>query len=177
MKVAIIAGSNRKGATSTQLCRYLERLLRERGAEAELYSLYEFPVPFYTKEDPEPNDANLRRLKKLVAEAQAVVLASPDYHGSVSGVLKNALDHLGAHEFSGKPVLAVSSAGGAVGVSALTHIQTIVRNLHGINCPEWISIGGENRTFNEQGEPASANVRSRAERTIDYFLTLAGKLS
>ncbi|CAG7625179.1 FMN-dependent NADPH-azoreductase [Paenibacillus solanacearum] len=168
MKFMIVSGSNRKDATSTQLCRYIERLLRESGHEAALFDLWEKPLPFYTK-DSQPEDANVSELKQGLLEADGIVLATPEYHGSLSGVLKNALDFAGFDHFDGKIVLSVSSAGGAVGVSSLQHLQTIVRNVHGINCPEWISIGGAQRTFSPDGVPEDEKTRERVQRTLNYF--------
>jgi NAD(P)H-dependent FMN reductase len=175
MKIIILPGSNRKDATSTALCKYIQQLLEEKGCEVSLFDLYETPVPFYGK-GIVYDDANLRRMKQLFLDAQAVVLATPEYHGTMSGVLKNALDHLGSDHFSSKPVLSVSSAGGAVGVSSLQNLQTVVRYVHGINCPEWISIGGDNRRFTPEGEPADAKTKERVHRTVDYFFQMTKSL-
>lgn len=176
MNIAMIAGSNRREATSTKLCKYLKRELEALGCTVVLLDLYELPLPFYTSDNKNPNDANLQYLKQTVLQADAVVLATPDYHGSVSGVLKNALDHLGFDHFDSKAVLSVSSSGGAVGVSPLQQLQVIVRNVHGINCPEWISIGAENRVFDENGVPANAKIQERAVKTLRYFVQMAAQL-
>ncbi|WP_248924877.1 NADPH-dependent FMN reductase [Paenibacillus hamazuiensis] len=172
MKIAMIAGSNRQNASSTKLCRYIGKLLQEQGCEVTLYDLYERPLPFYNP-DLEYEDANLKLLKSTVMAADAVVLATPEYHGTLSGVLKNALDFLGFDYFDGKVVLSVSSAGGAVAVSSLTHLQTVVRNVHGINCPEWISIGGEARRFSADGMPEDEKTRQRIDRVLGYFLQMS----
>lgn len=176
MKITIIAGSNRKQSSSTKLCRYIESVLQSRGVKATLFDLFERPLPFYDPARDEETDANVLALMEAAGGADAIVLSTPDYHGSISGVLKNALDYLGFDEFDSKAVLAVSSSGGAVGVSPLTHLQTIVRNLHGINCPEWISIGGENRAFTADGEPANEKVKERVHKVLTYFIKLAGTL-
>ncbi|WP_166242756.1 NADPH-dependent FMN reductase [Paenibacillus turpanensis] len=168
-KIAIVAGSNRSGATSTLLSNYIGRLLKEKGFAAEVHDLFERPLPFYSPDQGEMTDDNLQRFKQLLGEAEGIVLATPEYHGSISGVLKNALDHVSSAEFSDKPVLAVSSAGGPVGVSSLNHIQTIVRNMHGINCPEWISVGGDQRSFDSDGTPSHEPTRERVERVVYYF--------
>jgi azobenzene reductase len=175
MKVMIVAGSNRKNATSTALCHYIARVMEENGCEVKLFDLYQNPLPFYCK-DIASDDANVRVLKEGLLEADGIVLATPDYHGSVSGVLKNALDFVGFDHFDGKVTLSVSSAGGAVGVSSLQHLQTIVRNVHGINCPEWISIGGMQRAFSPDGVPEDAKTRERVQRSVRYFVQLAQTL-
>ncbi|TBL81293.1 NADPH-dependent FMN reductase [Paenibacillus thalictri] len=171
MKITIIAGSNRENATSTMLCRYMARVLEEMGCSVNLFELYHHPLPLYAPK-VECADPNVRHLERIVKEADGVILATPDYHGSLSGVLKNALDYLGFDHFDGKIVLSASSSGGAVGVSPLTHLQTVVRNVHGINCPEWISIGGEFRRFTPEGEPEHEKTKERIARALQYFLRM-----
>lgn len=175
MKIVIIAGSNRRGSTSTKMSRFVAARLQARGHTVELWDLYLQPLPFYDP-DQENHPDSVSRLAGLAAEADAIVLATPEYHGSLSGVLKNALDYLDGDHFSGKMVLGISSAGGAVGVSSLQHLQVIVRNVHGINCPEWISAGGDQRRFDDNGEPLQTAVRARIERVLDTFLDLSRKL-
>ncbi|MBN3522805.1 NADPH-dependent FMN reductase [Paenibacillus apiarius] len=172
MQIVLIAGSNRSEATSTKLVRYMAAQLEVKGHEAIVIDLYQSQLPLYCPDSNEDN-ANVIRLKESVSSADAIVLATPEYHGSISGVLKNALDYLSFEHVNNKVVLSVSSAGGAVGVSSLTHLQTMVRNLHGINCPEWVSIGGDLRQFTEEGKPQHANVIQRVNNTLDYFLKLA----
>lgn len=176
MKVAILAGSNRRESASTKLVRYAGSRLNALGHDAEVFDLRERVLPLYDPDaDSEPEEA--KALAKLVAESDAVVLASPEYHGTISGVLKNALDYLGAEHFDGKAVLSVSAAGGAVGVSSLTHLQAIVRNLHGVNCPDWISVGGDQRRFGPDGSPLDERMRLRVENVLGNFMRLASVLA
>lgn len=171
MHIVCVAGSNRKEATSTKLVRYLAASMEERGHKASVIDLYELPLPHYSPDDAEIH-VNVMHLRESVLTADAIVLATPEYHGSLSGVLKNAMDYLCFDHFNNKVVLSVSSAGGAVGVHSLTHLQTIVRNVHGINCPEWISIGGDARQFTEGGRPVHDHIVERLHKTLDYFLKL-----
>ncbi|WP_274652187.1 NADPH-dependent FMN reductase [Paenibacillus humicola] len=175
MKIALIAGSNRRDAGSTKLIHYIAGLVRAEGHEAAVFDLHTDPLPMYSPDEIEAH-SNVTKLRQTVLAADGVVLGTPEYHGSVSGALKNALDFLGFDHFDGKPVLSVSTAGGPVGVSSLQHMQTIVRNVHGINCSEWISIGGAQREFTADGEPADQDVRLRAGRTVAYFLNMIGRL-
>lgn len=175
MNVFILNGSNRRHATSAKLTAYIGKLLAEMNIEVAVFDLHGKPLPFYSP-DEDTEDANVREMLAAAARADAIILATPDYHGSVSGVLKNALDFLGKDQFDSKLVLSVSSAGGAVGTSSLTHLQTIVRNVHGINCPEWISIGAEQRRFGPDGEPEQDKVKERVKRVLHYFVRLARRL-
>ncbi|RED64166.1 NADPH-dependent FMN reductase [Cohnella lupini] len=175
MKIVIIAGSNRRISSSTAMARYVGDRLALSGHRVELWDMHLQPLPFYDPDADVQTEA-VARLSDLVAASDAIVLATPEYHGSVSGVLKNALDYLDGDHFSGKMVLCVSSAGGAVGVSSLQHLQAIVRNVHGVNCPEWISIGGDQRRFDETGEPFQPSVKARVDRVLNTFVKLAGLL-
>ncbi|MCG7384615.1 NAD(P)H-dependent oxidoreductase [Paenibacillus sp. ACRRY] len=183
MKIIVLAGSNRKNATSTRLGEYAVEVMRNQGHEASLFDLYQTPVPFYAPDEKQAEDHNLAKLNSRMLAADAIILSTPEYHGSISGVLKNALDHLSQAHFSGKPVLSISSAGGAVGVSSLLQLQAIVRNLHGINAQEWISIGGAQRrrfeaTFDGYEEyEGSQDIEDRIQRVIGSFLSLAQTLT
>lgn len=176
MKITMIAGSNRNNATSTRALQYIARIMQQEQAEVRIFDLYAKPLPIYNPDQDEEADANVRMMKQWMAGADAIVLATPEYHGGISGVLKNALDYLGSEHFSDKAVLSVSSSGGAVGVSSLQQLQTIVRNLHGVNSPEWISLGGAARAFNASGEPEQQATKDRIERVTKYFLRLANSL-
>jgi azobenzene reductase len=177
MKIILIAGSNRKNSTSTKLSRYIVKQLITIGHEVVFFDLYEKPIPFYNPDSSLDTDLHLIELKVSMLQAQAIILSTPDYHGSISGVLKNALDHLDFDHFESKVVLSVSSAGGAVAMSSLTQLQTIIRNVHGINCPEWISIGSCQHGFTVDGAPELLKVKERAHKTLHYFLALAEKLA
>jgi NAD(P)H-dependent FMN reductase len=183
MNIVILAGSNRKNATSTRLGEYAAEVIRGQGHEAVLFDLYEKPLPFYAPDEKQETDEHLAELNTVLLATDAIILSTPEYHGSISGVLKNALDHLSQAHFSGKPVLSISSAGGAVGVSSLTQMQTMVRNLHGINAPEWISIGGAQRrrfeaTFDGYEEyEGSQDIEDRVQRVLGSFLKLTETLT
>lgn len=175
MYVSILAGSNRHDSASTKLARFIGKRLNALGHSASIFDLRERPLPLYDP-DAAAEPESGRELAKLVGGSDAVVLATPEYHGSISGVLKNALDYLGAEHFDGKAVLSISAAGGAVGVSSLTHLQVIVRNLHGVNCPDWISVGGDQRRFDSEGNLMDERLRLRVENVLGNFIRLGETL-
>ncbi|SHE87523.1 NAD(P)H-dependent FMN reductase [Seinonella peptonophila] len=176
MRVTMIAGSNRANATSTQLLRYIESLLREKQISVSFLELSQLVLPLFS---PDHSDfhPNAKYLVEAVESGDGLILATSEYHGSISGTLKNALDHVRPDQMAGKPVLSISSAGGPVGVSSLTHLQTIIRCLHGINCSEWISIGYGTNQFDESGVPQDEGVKDRVQIGIQHFLELTQKLT
>ncbi|PWV90637.1 azobenzene reductase [Paenibacillus cellulosilyticus] len=178
MQIVIIAGSNRQGATSTKVADYAGKRLAQQGHQVRLFDLHAQPLPLYSPDLNAGASEPAAALQQAMLAADAVILATPEYHGSFSGVLKNALDFLGQSHFSGKTVLSISTAGGPVGVSSLQQLQAIIRNLHGINSPEWISVGGSQREAFEQGGDFEnhAGIYDRIHRALDTFADLASKL-
>jgi NAD(P)H-dependent FMN reductase len=176
MRIALVAGSNRKNATSTILLKYIETILTSQKISVSFIDLAKLPLPLFTP-DNEDLHQNVLNLLHAIQKADGVIFATPEYHGSISGVLKNALDYISNEHISGKAVLSVSSAGGPLGISSLTHLQTIVRYVHGINCPEWISIGYGTNTFDEDGAPTDEGTKIRVQTVLNSFIELTKSLS
>jgi NAD(P)H-dependent FMN reductase len=176
MRVTLVAGSNRQNATSTILLKHIESILLEKHISVSFIDLAETPLPLFTPDNWEFHE-NALRLIESIQNADGLIFSTPEYHGSVSGALKNALDYVSIDKVAGKAVLSVSSAGGPLGISSLSHLQTIVRNLHGINCPEWISIGYGTNTFHEDGSPADEGTKVRVQTVLNSFIELTKNLS
>ena len=77
---------------------------------------------------------------------------SVEYYGSLSGVLKNALDLMGPEQFEGKVVGLVGVAGGHTGaINSLNTMRTIGRNLHCWVVPQEVSVADAGKMFDEDG--------------------------
>lgn len=176
MKVMVLAGSNRKAGSSKDLARAIAARIGEKGHEAVLFGLYEKPLPMFDPDRDYSGDPAVEELLDGFYLARGVVLVSPEYHGTISGVLKNALDFLTYEHMDGKPVLSAASSGGVAALGALNQLQSIARNLHGVNCPEWISIGSAERAADASGNFIEPRVQSRIVQATDYFLRLAEQL-
>jgi NAD(P)H-dependent FMN reductase len=175
MHIAMIAGSNRRNATSTSILRYIESILEARNIRVTLIDLKVVRLPLYSPES-EVVHPEADALIDAVDRADGLIFATPEYHGSISGSLKNALDYLDNRHVAGKPVLAVSSAGGRLGISSLIHLQGIIRNLHGILCPAWITIGDGQPVFDRDGVPQNAEIIQRIHQSVEQFVGLVSKL-
>ena len=119
MRVLAISGSLRSGAYSTQLLR-LAAAAAPDGIELELYEGLK-EIPAYDADDDEPGDQPLtvERLKEAIAEADAVLFATPEYNSSIPGFLKNALDWVSRplleSPLRNTPVAVLSSSTGMFG--------------------------------------------------------------
>ncbi|MDZ4938409.1 NADPH-dependent oxidoreductase, partial [Clostridium perfringens] len=85
MKIVIIAGSNRKEATSTVLAKALEAQMNTLFVEVKLFNLYETPLPCYSPDEIFNRHDGVRELQRLLLEADGSILPTPEYHGGMSG--------------------------------------------------------------------------------------------
>lgn len=86
-----VAGSTRQGSYSTRALKIALEYVKKQGAEVRLLELNRIVLPLY---DPSATASKeVEEAAKAIAWADAFILASPDYHGSMSGALKNFLDH------------------------------------------------------------------------------------
>lgn len=127
MNILILAGSHRRDSWTVQVAKELHRLA-PTGVESELYSGLE-ALPFYSQdldvEDVTLAPAQVVALREAIHRAGAMVVVTPEYNGSLPGVLKNAIDWAsrprGASSLDDLPVavLGVSpSSGGGQGAGA-----------------------------------------------------------
>jgi NAD(P)H-dependent FMN reductase len=131
--VVAICGS-RRDESNTQVA--LETALDEAaaaGASTELVDLRGLDLPPLDADRDAADQGDGARLLAAVDGADALLLGTPVYHGSYSGVLKNALDYCGFDEFEEKTVGLLGVAGGSFPVTALDHLRSVCRAL---NC--WV---------------------------------------
>jgi NAD(P)H-dependent FMN reductase len=94
----------------------------------------------------------LAAIQQLLDSADAMIFLSPEYHGSYSGALKNALDYFWK-EFARKPIGVVAVASGKFGgINASTDMQQLVLSLGGFPMPFKLLIPTVQHVFDEEGK-------------------------
>jgi len=115
MKILGISGSLREGSYNTQLLRAAADLLPP-STELEIFDGLR-DVPAYVQGEEEPTA--VKRLKRALRDADAVLIATPEYNHSIPGALKNALDWvsrpLARNPVMGKPALVIGASTGMFG--------------------------------------------------------------
>lgn len=140
LRVVLLSGSLRPGSTSDRVIAWCADRCAERGAVPYVFTGSALDLPFY-RSGVSQRHAGARALVDALAAADAVVLVSPAYHGTVSGLLKNALDYVndisGARPFlDGRPIGCVAiSAGPQGGASTLATLRTIAHAVRGWPTP------------------------------------------
>lgn len=160
--VVAIAGSLRETSTTRFALGHALDAAAAAGAETELVDLREWDLPLFDPDDRDRGDA--ARLQGLVAEADAVLLGTPVYHGMISSALKNAFDYLGRDEFDDTTVGLLATAGGGSYAQTLEHLRTGVRTVHGWCLPHEVGISGASDVFDADGAITDPDIEQRIRR-------------
>src|SRR6266481_8294540 len=139
--VAGISGSLRTGSYTRRAVECALQGAAEAGAQTQLIDLSEYTLIFRDGKDETRYPDDVFRLRRDVKQATGVILGTPEYHGSFSGVLKNSLDLMGFDEFEGKMIGLVGVSGGRMGAhDALNTLRSVGRALHAWVIPEQASV-------------------------------------
>jgi NAD(P)H-dependent FMN reductase len=169
VRVTAVCGSLRNGSyTRPSLARALSAA-EELGAETDLVDLRTVDLPVF---DPDADDpAGAADFTRRVRTADAVLLGSPVYHGSVSSALKNALDYCGFDEFEHTTVGLLAVAGGAFPSGTLDQMRLICRALNAWVLPHQAAIPRAHSKF-EDGELVDGSLGERVDvlgrRAVEY---------
>src|SRR6266566_1753084 len=118
MRVLAISGSLRRDSHNTKLLRAAEELAPD-GLELELYDELELVPPYNEDRDDDEAPPGAAGLRERIAEADALLIATPEYNASIPGQLKNAVDWASrpvrAGALWGKPVVVIGASTGLYG--------------------------------------------------------------
>lgn len=123
----------------------------------------------------DPDSAAAKKLQEAVRNATAVVLATPEYHGSFSSIMKLAIENLGfPSALAGKPVALLGVAAGAIGaIKSLEHLRGVVSHIGAIALPLPVSVANVTKVFDQQGhvlDPAAEKqIRGAATQVVHYL--------
>jgi NAD(P)H-dependent FMN reductase len=177
MHIAIISASTRLGRRSHRVALYLtEQFTQTHGHTATLLDLaaYNFPIMEQQLRHMENPIPGLREFSDAIKQADAVVFLSPEYNGSYTSALKNALDFLGENEFTRKAVgvCAVSDGpGGAMRAAQL--MQQLILGVGGYPVPQMLLVPNVDAKFSEEGQLLDTAFEAKVQFFMRGFLWLA----
>jgi len=159
LRVLGVGSSMRQNSFSTETLKIILNKVNKNGGDTRLLNLYSNPLPMYTAECNEKL-SGIKHAVELVNWADAIVLATPDYHGSMAGSLKNFLDYFWA-EFAGKTFGYLCSSH-EKGLTVMDQMRTAIRQCYGWSLPYGISINS-NQDFNADREIINVQLLGRLE--------------
>ncbi|MBI2831548.1 MAG: NAD(P)H-dependent oxidoreductase [Chloroflexi bacterium] len=173
------AGSLRKGSYNRMLLRSAAELVPENAA-LEIFDLEGIP-PFNQDLEQSPPQ-KVKDFKSKIRAADAILIATPEYNYSISGVLKNAIDcasrPYGDNAFEGQPVAIMSASIGILGgARAQYHLrQTFVfLNMYPVNRPE-VFVSLSEQKFDAQGRLTDDKARELIRTLLVELVAWTNKL-
>ena len=188
-RIAVVVGSTREGSFNRMLGRLAIRALEAEGATVADIDLAAFDLPLYSaalEADAFPADAE--RLKGLFAAQDGLLFVSPEYNGSVSPLLKNAIDWA-SRPTGGESLVALSAYRGKAsavmaasispfgGLRGLMHLRQILSTIQTLVIPEQVLIPNAHAAFDADGNLVEALPATLVGMTAARLVAVAKALA
>lgn len=121
------------------------------------------------------DSSDSRQLQAMLAAADGVILATPEYHGTFSSLIKLTLENMGfPSALKNKPVALLGVAAGRIGaVKSLEHLRSVCGHVGALVLPRVISVAGVQTVFDEAGncldEGAEKQIRGLSRDLVKYI--------
>jgi FMN reductase len=177
--IVAIGGTLRPGSSTERALQICLDEAEKAGARTQLLRGTDMTLPPYNPEEPS-RSPEAKRLVELVRESDGIILGSPGYHGSISGLVKNAIDYTEDLRddkriyLDGRAVGCIACGAGWQSIgSTLATLRSIVHALRGWPTPLGVGINTAVKTFDPQGrcldETVEAQLRIAARQVIQFI--------
>jgi chromate reductase len=172
LRLLAICGSLRKASYNRSALLALAEIAAP-GYDVEVRLLHDIPMYDHDYVDEHGNPEAVKRFHAAVAAADGIIICTPEYSHSISGVLKNALDWLHGKPpvLGAKPVAIMSVSSSALGGSRAQYdLRKILQPMEAyvLGMPE-LMIGGARRKFDERGTLTDDAVRAELVAFVAAF--------
>jgi NAD(P)H-dependent FMN reductase len=186
--ILAFAGSSREGSYNRGLLAQAARFAEEAGGLVTKVDMGDYPMPIMN-EDLEASRGipeNALAFKKLLADHDGFLIASPEYNGFVTPLLKNALDWASRSEtpdeqplraFRGKTAAIIAASPGRLGgLRSLSVLRVLLTNLGVLVIPAQHAVSGADEAFEKSGELSDKRNVSAVKRVVKELVTVTGAL-
>ena len=172
VKILGVSGSMREGSSSAAALKIALEHAAAEGAETRLLDLRVADLPMYRPDESFAGHPALAAATESLNWAEAIILASPDYHGSMNGAMKNFLD-FHWDEVAGK-LVGYIVASHEKGITVQEQMRTAVRQCYGWSLPYGVAVHGDN-DFNPDRTVKTAAVQTRL-RMLGRDMVIYGEM-
>ena len=169
--IVTICGTSRPGNYTSFALNVVNETFRARDVEVEYFDARELTLNF--PGNPATDDA--KRMQEACREADAVVIASPEYHGTFAAMTKLIIENMGfPSALEGKPVSLLGVASGRIGaIKTLEQLRGVCAHVGAVTLPGAVSVAGVHRAFDDDGncinDAVEEMLESLAENTLEYI--------
>ena len=178
MRILGISGSLRRASHNTTLLRAAAMSLPS-GVELELYDGLG-DLPHYDADlDVDPAPGSVARLREAIADADGVLIATPEFNGSIPGALKNALDWASRpfpdNALRGKPVAVVGASTGMFGaVWAQAEVRKVLKTIGADVLDGELPVAHAHLAFGDDGHLSDGGMHDGLAELVALLATRAG---
>lgn len=164
-----ICGSSRPDNYTQHVLGVVNAALRERGADVTVFLSQELSLAF----PGQPSTDDGTRLREAVEAADAVVIATPEYHGTFSAMTKLVIENLGfPSKLANKPVALVGCAAGRIGaVKSLEQLRGVCAHTGAFVMPLAVSVAGVRKAFDAEGNVTDEGAGKALEGVAETLLS------
>jgi NAD(P)H-dependent FMN reductase len=137
LKILAVIGSLHQKSVTGAVLHYIARQLQNEGCAVDILDFAKEPLALYNPQTAHEGPA-YAALRTRVEHADVIILGTPDYHGSISGAMKNFLDHFW-REFAGK-LFATIVASHEKGLTVTDQLRTVARQCYAWSLPYGVSF-------------------------------------
>ena len=172
LSVLAVVGSLQRDSVTRVVVRHVAQQLEAAGCVVDVLDFDKEPLALYNP-DTTHDLPGYAELQARVHQADVIILSSPDYHGGISGALKNFLDHFW-HEFSGK-LFATVVASHEKGLTATDQLRTVARQCYAWTLPYGVSFTEDLDV--KDGQIVGDTLKQRLEMLIRDLRVYGGLLA
>lgn len=175
MKVLLFAGSLRKDSFNKKLVLVANQLLQDTNIETTVVDLQPLELPVYDGDiEAKGIPLNVQMLSQFVNEADALIISSPEYNGSISSPLKNTIDWLSRVKpmsISKKQILLLGASPGELGaMRGLLHSKMPFEALGNFVYPRVYGLPKADQAFGENNKLADAKRQENLAKLLNEFV-------
>jgi len=186
-RIIAFAGSARRDSFNKKLAALAAAKARALGAEVTLIDLAAYPMPLYDGdlEAAEALPENALKLRDHILGHDAILIACPEYNGSITPLLKNVIDWTSrpsegvgtSAAYKGKVAGLVStSPGGLGGMRGLVHVRAILSGIGVLVVPGDVSVSNAHKAFAADGSLADERLDGRLDQHARTLVSTASAL-
>lgn len=187
-KILTFAGSARRDSFNKKLAQVAAATAKASGAEVTYIDLLDYPMPLFNQdlEAREGLPESVRQFKALLKAHQGFVLACPEYNGSITPLLKNAIDWASRPEpeepglicFRGKVAALLATSPGALGgLRGLVHVRAILEGIGVIVIPDQKAIPSAHQAFDAEGHLTDQSQAEAVQAIVQRLVEVTARLS
>jgi NAD(P)H-dependent FMN reductase len=154
VRVLGICGSMRSPSATHIAVEAALRGAESAGAQIEFVDIATTNLPFCDgRDDPDTYPEEVQRFRAMVNMSDGIIIGTPEYHNSLTGSLKNAIDLCTANDFEHKMVGLLGLGGGAMGaINAINQLRIIMRGVGAWVIPHQVSIANSDAFMGNNGQ-------------------------